>query len=65
VSPPEAAWWDNSNAARFGYRPSGRAEDFRAQVLQAQARIAPDPVGDRFQGGSFCSDEYDTDQLGG
>jgi len=21
--------------------------------------LAPDPVGDRFQGGPFCSDEYD------
>src|SRR4029077_11755409 len=27
----EAAWWDNSNARRFGYRPQGRAEDFRGQ----------------------------------
>jgi len=65
ASDNEAAWWDNSNAARFGYRPSGRAEEFRAQALAAQARIAPDPVGDRFQGGSFCSDEYDADRRGG
>jgi len=54
-----AAWWDNGNAARFGYKPTGKAEDFRPQAMQAQAKIAPDPVGDRFQGGTFCSDEYD------
>jgi uronate dehydrogenase len=56
------AWWDNGNAARFGYRPQGKAEDYRAQALAAQAKIAPDPVGDRFQGGTFCSAEYDADR---
>ncbi len=59
-----AAWWDNSNAHRFGYRPNGRAEDFRAEALAAQAKIAADPVGDRFQGGPFCGDEYDADKRG-
>lgn len=58
----EAAWWDNSNARRFGYRPQGRAEDFRAQAMAAEAKLPPDPIGDRFQGGSFCSDEYDADK---
>ena len=53
ASDNDAAWWDNSNAARFGYQPRGQAEDFRAQAMAAQAKIAPDPVGDRFQGGSF------------
>jgi hypothetical protein len=23
--------------------------------------LPPDPVGDRYQGGAFCSDEYDAD----
>lgn len=59
-----AGWWDNSNAARFGYKPAGKAEDFRAQAIAAQAKIAPDPVGDRFQGGSYCSDGYDADKRG-
>jgi uronate dehydrogenase len=62
VSDNAASWWDNSNASRFGYRPRGRAEDFRAQAMQAQGKLAPDPVGDRFQGGPFCSDEYDADR---
>ena len=62
ASDNEAGWWDNSNARRHGYKPQGRAEDFRAQAMAAQAKLAPDPVGDRFQGGPFCSDEYDADQ---
>ena len=53
------AWWDNSNARRFGYKPTGKADDFRAQAMAAQAKLPPDPVGDRYQGGPFCSDEYD------
>jgi uronate dehydrogenase len=64
VSDNAASWWDNSNASRFGYRPQGRAEDFRAQAMEAQRRLAPDPIGDRFQGGPFCSDEYDADRFG-
>ena len=53
------AWWDNSNARRFGYKPAGKADDYREQALAAQAKLPPDPVGDRYQGGPFCSDEYD------
>jgi uronate dehydrogenase len=55
----ERTWWDNSRAYAYGYRPTGRAEDFRAEALAAQARSAPDLVGDFFQGGTFCSQEYD------
>jgi uronate dehydrogenase len=58
----EAGWWDNSNAKRFGYRPQFRAEEFRAEAMAEQAKLPPDPIGDRFQGGSFCSDEYDADR---
>ena len=56
-----AGWWDNSNARRFGYRPQFRSEDFRDEAMAAQAKLPSDPVGDRFQGGPFCSDEYDAD----
>ncbi len=65
ASDNEAAWWDNSNARRFGYKPQGKAEDFRAQAMAAQAKLPPDPVGERFQGGPFCSDEYDAERRGG
>jgi uronate dehydrogenase len=64
ASDNEAAWWDNSNARRFGYKPLGRAEDYRVQAMAAQAALPPDPVGDRYQGGPFCSDEYDADKRG-
>ena len=65
ASDNEAAWWDNSNAKRFGYKPQGKAEDFRARAMAAQAKLPPDPVGERFQGGPFCSDEYDAERRGG
>ncbi|MEP7031618.1 MAG: NAD(P)-dependent oxidoreductase, partial [Pseudolabrys sp.] len=56
------SWWDNSNAKRHGYKPIGIAEPHRAQAMAAQAKLAPDRVGDRFQGGTFCSNEYDADK---
>jgi uronate dehydrogenase len=59
-----AGWWDNSNARRFGYRPQFRSEDFRDEAMAAQTKLPADPVGDRFQGGPFCSDEYDADRAG-
>jgi uronate dehydrogenase len=49
---------------RFGYKPLGKAEEFRDQAMAAQAKLAPDPIGDRYQGGSYCSDEYDADKRG-
>jgi uronate dehydrogenase len=55
----ERAWWDNARTSAYGYRPAGRAEDHRAAALAAEAGRAPDPVGDFFQGGPFCSDEFD------
>ena len=59
ASDNEAGWWDNSNARRYGYKPQGKGEDFRAQAMEAQKKLAPDPIAERFQGGPFCSDEYD------
>jgi uronate dehydrogenase len=52
-------WWDNAAAFRFGYRPQGRAEDHRADALSAQAKLPSDPIGDWYQGGPYCSDEFD------
>jgi uronate dehydrogenase len=57
----ERAWWDNSRAYGYGYRPSGRGEDFKAAAFAAQAKLAPDPIGDYFQGGPFCSAEFSGD----
>jgi hypothetical protein len=30
--------------------------------MAAQAALAVDPVGERYQGGPFCSAEYDADR---
>jgi len=57
----ERSWWDNEAAYRYGYRPSGCGEDFAAEALAAQKMLAPDQIGDWYQGGPFCSDEYDSD----
>ena len=57
----ERAWWDNSRAYAYGYRPTGRAEDFRDEALAAQAKLPADRVGDFFQGGTFCSAEFTGD----
>jgi uronate dehydrogenase len=61
ASSNERSWWDNSRAHEFGYRPTGRAEQFREEAMAAQAKLAPDPVGDFFQGGTFCGQEFDGD----
>lgn len=58
-----ASWWDNSNAQRYGYKPIGKGDDYRDKAMAAQAKLAPDPVGDKFQGGTFCSAEYDADRM--
>ena len=55
------SWWDNEAAFRYGYRPVGRAEDHAAAALAAQKLLPPDPIGDWYQGGPFCSDEFDGD----
>jgi uronate dehydrogenase len=61
ASDNERAWWDNSNARRYGYRPSGRSEAHRDAAVAADAGRAPDRIADWYQGGPFCSDEYDGD----
>ena len=61
ASDNERSWWDNERAFRYGYRPTGRAEDHAAAALAAQKAIPADPVGDWYQGGPFCSAEFDGD----
>ncbi len=55
------AWWDNRAAQRLGYAPRHRAEDHRAHASAEQAQAAADPVGDRLQGGTFPSADYEAD----
>ena len=61
ASDNERAWWDNEPAFRYGYRPTGRAEDYAAAALAAQQALPADRVGDWYQGGPFCSAEFDGD----
>jgi uronate dehydrogenase len=61
VSDNERGWWDNAAALRYGYRPTGRAEDHVAAALAAQKALPPDRIADWYQGGPFCSAEFDGD----
>jgi uronate dehydrogenase len=58
VSDNVRGWWDNAAAFCLGYRPQGRSEEHSAAALAADAKLPPDPVGDWYQGGPFCSDEF-------
>jgi uronate dehydrogenase len=57
----ERSWWDNEPAFRYGYRPTSRAEEHVAAAMAAQKALPPDPVGDWYQGGTYCSAEFDGD----
>jgi uronate dehydrogenase len=51
VSGNKRSWYDNSNAARLGYRPQDDSEAWAPEVL---AREKPgDPTAELFQGGMF------------
>jgi len=55
VSGNTRSWYDNSNAARLGYRPQDDSEAFAAEVL---ARERPgDPRAETYQGGAFVHEE--------
>ena len=58
ASDNERGWWDNETAFRLGYRPKWRSEEFAAAALEAQKTLPADPLGDQFQGGTFCSAEF-------
>ncbi|MGI9411300.1 MAG: NAD-dependent epimerase/dehydratase family protein [Hyphomicrobiaceae bacterium] len=61
ISDNARAWFDNSHAVSLGYAPTGKSEELAEKVLAAQATIPPNPAGDYYQGGTFCSDEYTAD----
>jgi uronate dehydrogenase len=55
------AWWDNSRAEAFGYRPKHNAEDFAAEAAAIDAKQPYDTVSAFYQGGTFCASEYTAD----
>ncbi len=57
----DRSFWDNGPAFRLGYRPKHKAEDHVAHAMEAQKTTAPDEIGDKFQGGTFSSAEFDGD----
>lgn len=56
ISANARAWYDNPGATRIGYLPQDNAEDYLTQALAGEAE---DTIGCQFQGGPFCSDEFD------
>ena len=52
----ERAWWDNQPApTTTAIGPTGAPRTTSRTRMAAQAKLKPDPVGDFFQGGTFCS----------
>lgn len=54
MSDNKRAWWDNSNAFRFGYKPVDRSEDYAAEAIAVDRDTTGDPRADLNQGGEFC-----------
>jgi uronate dehydrogenase len=57
VSNNRRSWYDNANADRLGYRPQDDSEPYAEAVLAAEPPGA-DPIAERYQGGTFCAEEY-------
>ncbi len=54
VSNNKRSWYDNSNAARLGYRPQDDSEPFAAEIL-AKHRDDANPAVEIYQGGTFVA----------
>jgi len=56
VSGNKRSWYDNSNAARLGYRPQDDSEAYAEEIL-AKEKPGGHPVAEAHQGGAFCVEE--------
>jgi uronate dehydrogenase len=63
ISANAAAWYDNNEAFRLGYKPLDRAEDHAAHAMAEEAALTHDAADLYFQGGPFCSIEYAGDGI--
>ncbi len=54
VSGNRRSWYDNSNAARLGYRPQDDSEPYAAEILARHVDDA-NPAVERYQGGTFVA----------
>ena len=61
ISANRRGWYDNPGAVRIGYRPVDNAEDYAAEVEAAAAGQPEPPIEGSFQGGPFCSQEFEGD----
>ena len=61
ASDNQRAWWDNARARELGYKPQHRSQDHVAHAMAEQAKTGANPVGDYYQGGTFCAAEYTAD----
>ena len=59
VSNNRRSRWSNDRVDFLGYRPQDDSEPQAAAILGAEAGTAKDPIAERYQGGTFCADEYD------
>jgi uronate dehydrogenase len=59
VSGNKRSWYDNSNAYRLGYKPQDDSEPYAAEILAGEAEQPKDAIAERYQGGTFCAEEYD------
>ena len=60
ISGNRRAWYDNSNAARLGYRPLDDSEAYAAEIL-AKHQESADPRVELYQGGTFVAAELGGD----
>ena len=51
------------NADRLGYKPQDNSESYAAEILAREANQPKDPVAERYQGGTFCAQEYDAERM--
>ena len=56
VSGNKRSWYDNSNAARLGYRPQDDSEPY-AQEIVAKEKPSDNAIAEVHQGGIFCTAE--------
>ncbi len=61
ISGNTRAWYDNSRAEKFGYRPKHDAETQAAHAEAEQNRLPSNAIADAYQGGAFCAIEHDAD----
>ena len=55
----QRGFWDNTAAFRYGYQPKHHSEDHAAAAVAATAQNPPGPVDAWYEGGPFCSQEFD------